>query len=98
MHNSVPSRRVSVLNFPKTNALQADISALDESGWSFVLGRDKPRLDLLIGGPPCQGFSRMGKHQKDDPRNSLIGHFFRHVQLLKPRILDRKSTRMNSSH
>jgi DNA (cytosine-5)-methyltransferase 1 len=74
------------INFPHTKALQADISALDEGAWSFVLGRGKPRLDLLIGGPPCQGFSRMGKHQKDDPRNSLIGHFFRHVRLLRPRM------------
>lgn len=74
------------LNFPQTHALQADISAMEASAWSFVLGRGKPRLDLLIGGPPCQGFSRMGKHQKDDPRNTLIGHFFRHVALLQPRM------------
>lgn len=74
------------LNFPTAHAFQADISKLDKSAWSFVLSRDKPRLDLLIGGPPCQGFSRMGKHQKDDPRNTLIGHFFRHVRLLEPRV------------
>ena len=74
------------LNFPKTRAVLADISQLDKSAWGFVLGRDKPRLDLLIGGPPCQGFSRIGKHQKNDPRNTLIGHYFRHVRLLRPRM------------
>ena len=74
------------LNFPKTRAILADISQLDKSAWGFVLGRGKPRLDLLIGGPPCQGFSRIGKHQKDDPRNTLIAHYFRHVRLLRPRM------------
>jgi DNA (cytosine-5)-methyltransferase 1 len=74
------------LNFPSTSAILADIGELDKSAWSFVLGKGKKRLDLLIGGPPCQGFSRIGLKQKDDPRNSLIGHFFRHVSLLKPRV------------
>lgn len=74
------------LNFPRTHTFQADIAKLEKSAWSFVLGRGDRRLDLLIGGPPCQGFSRMGKHQRDDPRNTLIGHFFRHVQMLCPRM------------
>ncbi|WOE74652.1 DNA cytosine methyltransferase [Alterisphingorhabdus coralli] len=73
------------LNFPKTWTMQADIEQLDRSAWSFLLGRGKPRLDLLIGGPPCQGFSRIGLRQKNDPRNTLVGHYFRHVRLLKPR-------------
>lgn len=73
------------LNFPSTRAILADICKLDKSAWGFVLGKGMPRLDLLIGGPPCQGFSRIGLRQKDDPRNTLIGHFFRHVSLLKPR-------------
>lgn len=74
------------LNFPSTRAILADIGELDKSAWSFVLGKGNQRLDLLIGGPPCQGFSRIGLRQKDDPRNSLIGHFFRHVRLLRPRV------------
>ena len=40
------------LNFPSTRAILADIGALDKSAWSFVLGKEKQRLDLLIGGPP----------------------------------------------
>jgi len=73
-------------NFPNTQAFQADVSLLDGPGWDFLIGRGHSRLDLLIGGPPCQGFSRMGKHRADDPRNTLIGHYFRHVQLLQPRM------------
>lgn len=74
------------LNFPQTHAFLADVSDLGESAWEFVIGRGKGRLDLLIGGPPCQGFSRMGKHRHDDPRNTLIGQFFRHIRLLRPRM------------
>jgi DNA (cytosine-5)-methyltransferase 1 len=74
------------LNFPNTNTILADIAKLESSAWSFVLGRGTPRLDLLIGGPPCQGFSRIGKHSAGDPRNTLIGHYFRHVGMLKPKV------------
>ena len=74
------------LNFPKTHAFLADIAEMDKSAWDFVLGRDKERLDLLIGGPPCQGFSRIGLRQRGDPRNTLIMHYFRHVRLLRPRV------------
>jgi len=71
------------LNFPGTYVLTADISTMEGQFWAFPLGGVRP--DGVIGGPPCQGFSRIGKRQKDDPRNSLIGHFFRQVGLLKPK-------------
>jgi DNA (cytosine-5)-methyltransferase 1 len=71
------------LNFPNTQAIQADISKLDKSVWRFLLKDRRP--DAVIGGPPCQGFSRMGKHDLDDPRNSLIGHFFRQISLIDPK-------------
>jgi len=40
---------------------------------------------VLFGGPPCQGFSFIGKRKKDDPRNGLLQHFARLVGELKPR-------------
>ena len=70
-------------NFPNTTAIQADIGALERSAWRLLL-RDK-RPDGVIGGPPCQGFSRMGRRDLEDPRNSLIEHFFRHVAHLDPK-------------
>ncbi len=70
-------------NFPGTRSVQTDIATLDKSGWAFILGDQK--IDGVIGGPPCQGFSRIGKRNKEDPRNTLIGHFFRHVGLLQPK-------------
>ena len=42
-------------------------------------------IDLVFGGPPCQGFSTMGKRQLDDARNSLVFEFCRLVKELQPR-------------
>jgi DNA (cytosine-5)-methyltransferase 1 len=43
------------------------------------------QIDLVFGGPPCQGFSIMGKRNLDDDRNNLIFHFYRLVIELHPR-------------
>ncbi|MFH7025184.1 MAG: DNA cytosine methyltransferase [Heteroscytonema crispum UTEX LB 1556] len=43
------------------------------------------QIDLVFGGPPCQGFSIMGKRELEDDRNSLIFHFYRLVIELNPR-------------
>jgi DNA (cytosine-5)-methyltransferase 1 len=42
-------------------------------------------LDLLVGGPPCQGFSGAGKRRHDDPRNKLFRSYLKLVDALKPR-------------
>ncbi|MDY6939473.1 MAG: DNA cytosine methyltransferase [Cyanobacteriota bacterium] len=42
-------------------------------------------IDVLFGGPPCQGFSLMGKRLLDDPRNTLVFHFIRLIQELQPK-------------
>src|SRR3954471_11326892 len=48
-------------------------------------GRWNGRIDLIAGGPPCQGFSLIGKRLMNDPRNQLVFHFFRLVTALRPR-------------
>jgi DNA (cytosine-5)-methyltransferase 1 len=41
-------------------------------------------IDLIIGGPPCQGFSSAGTREWDDPRNTLLKHFVDLVIELRP--------------
>lgn len=41
-------------------------------------------IDVLVGGPPCQGFSTSGKRALDDPRNQLIREFLRAVEIANP--------------
>ena len=71
------------MNFPNSKVHLADISKLDQKFWQTTIGDVRP--DLVIGGPPCQGFSRIGLGKPEDPRNSLISHFFRQVLLLTPK-------------
>jgi DNA (cytosine-5)-methyltransferase 1 len=42
-------------------------------------------IDLLVGGPPCQGFSSAGRRRHDDPRNKLFASYLRIVAILQPR-------------
>ncbi|WP_284205400.1 DNA cytosine methyltransferase [Mesorhizobium tianshanense] len=44
-------------------------------------------LDILAGGPPCQGFSFAGRRMEDDPRNLLFNKYVEAVALLKPSAL-----------
>jgi len=43
------------------------------------------KIDVIIGGPPCQGFSISGKRNPNDPRNSLYRGFVRTVAYFKPK-------------
>lgn len=45
-----------------------------------------PKGDLVIGGPPCQSFSLVGKRQADDPRGKLVFRFYEVVKKLKPQV------------
>lgn len=70
-------------NFPNTKAVEGNVSEILLSDWRQLIGPKRPTG--IIGGPPCQGFSRIGKRQKDDPRNNLVHHFYRHVKELHPK-------------
>ena len=70
-------------NFPSARAVQASVADLDASAWRQLIGKGRP--DGLIGGPPCQGFSWIGRRRKNDPRNTLLHHFYRQVAVLKPK-------------
>ncbi len=42
-------------------------------------------IDVLVGGPPCQGFSSAGRRQHDDPRNQLFSSYLNLVEIIKPK-------------
>ena len=44
------------------------------------------KVDVIIGGPPCKGFSNRGKRQRNDPRNNLIYEYFKIVADIKPEV------------
>ena len=69
------------MNFNSGALKLADITEL--SGTS-LLDWSGGKVDGIIGGPPCQGFSSMGRRDQSDPRRDLVGHFFRIVAEAKP--------------
>ena len=73
------------LNFMHTKVFCKDICNVTADELLQAVG-NRP-LGLLAGGPPCQGFSSMGKHYIDDLRNQLVFQFARLVKELRPRML-----------
>jgi DNA (cytosine-5)-methyltransferase 1 len=45
------------------------------------------RIDLITGGPPCQGFSTAGERNEEDERNDLIKSYIRFIKIVKPKII-----------
>jgi len=65
--------------------LEEDISQLTGKRLESVLDIKNGDLAGIIGGPPCQGFSCIGKNEASDPRNRLFADFFRIVAEARPR-------------
>lgn len=72
------------VNFPQSAHMERDIHSLKGRDLLQQCGVKKGDLQGLIGGPPCQGFSVMGKRSPQDPRNLLFSDFFRLVNETRP--------------
>lgn len=71
-------------NFPNSVMLREDVSSLTGARLLSEAKLRKGELTGLIGGPPCQGFSTMGRRRRRDSRNSLFTDFFRLVKECRP--------------
>ncbi len=80
--NAVESYR---RNFPRTPCEAVDIRELTADSVLQRIGLNQGELDVLLGGPPCQGFSSAGVKAGDDPRNSLLTHYIRLLEGVRPK-------------
>jgi DNA (cytosine-5)-methyltransferase 1 len=71
------------LNFPSHRVVNEDIRDVTAERLTTELP-EWP--DWVVGGPPCQGFSTVGKRKRDDNRNFLMYEFRRVVATLKPEV------------
>lgn len=74
-------------NHPDATVIQGDITAVSDAEILETFGKFPP--DIILGGPPCQGFSICNKNSGDpkDPKNSLFREFIRIGRLLKPKVM-----------
>ena len=73
-------------NFKNSNSICCDITKITDEEIIKMFGNGK--VDVIIGGPPCQGFSA-GNRQgiENDPRNKLFFEFIRFVKILNPKAI-----------
>jgi DNA (cytosine-5)-methyltransferase 1 len=79
-------------NFPQADARCADIATMLESDWQAKLTRTElelrkrvGRVDMLVGGPPCQGHSDLNNFtRRRDPKNQLMQYMARAAVVFKP--------------
>jgi DNA (cytosine-5)-methyltransferase 1 len=87
--NFLSERIVPVTKFAWPSWLQRRAWAIDDllAAHRADLQRLDGSIDVLAGGPPCQGFSFAGKRQESDPRNQLFEKYADVVETIKPRAL-----------
>ena len=68
-------------NHPNAKGIILDLGNFNPKKFSEDIGG----IDVIVGGPPCQGFSISGKRNPKDPRNQLYSGFVALVKCLKPK-------------
>ncbi|MBI4785779.1 MAG: DNA cytosine methyltransferase [Chloroflexi bacterium] len=77
-------------NFGRNSGMACDLTALSPADLADYLNLRPQELDLLVGGPPCQGFSKnVPRKQRflEDPRNLLVRRFLDYAEYLRPKVL-----------
>jgi DNA (cytosine-5)-methyltransferase 1 len=70
-------------NHPDIRFVSSDVRHLNPSDVSALTGSEP--VDLIVGGPPCQGFSTLGDQLTGDPRNAMFEAYARVVSWVRPR-------------
>jgi DNA (cytosine-5)-methyltransferase 1 len=77
-------------NFPKASVITEDITKISPKDFLKQLGKTRDQIQLIAGGPPCQGFSKnvpRSRRYLADPRNLLIKSYLEYCEYIRPPIL-----------
>lgn len=74
------------LNHPNVKMYNKDIKDFSVADLTRDLGLQKGDVDLVVGGPPCQAYSTVGKRLIDDPRGKLFQEYYRMLSELRPKV------------
>lgn len=85
LDNWRPAKITFEFNHPGSTFLLKDASEV--TGDEMRRAAGIAEVDVLLGGPPCQGFSTAGKRALDDPRNTLVRQFLRLATELQPKFV-----------
>jgi len=72
-------------NHPNTKVYNYDIKEFGLNNLNNDFGIEKGDIDLIIGGPPCQAYSTVGKRVLNDPRGQLFQEYYRVLKELEPK-------------
>ena len=67
-------------------AFVRDIRNVSKESIEADLGRELGRIDVVVGGPPCQGFSVQRRGDNEDPRNELVLEYVRLLKEIRPKV------------
>ena len=80
-------------NFPNANYLTDNITEITDKEVNKIISAHK-EIDLMIGGPPCQGFSLAGKRDINDKRNNLFQNYLHIANLIRPKVILMENVRL----
>lgn len=81
-----PMAKAYSCNHPMVKMYNKDIKDFSLSDLSRDFGIKEGDIDVIVGGPPCQAYSTVGKRLIDDPRGKLFQEYYRILKELKPKI------------
>jgi DNA (cytosine-5)-methyltransferase 1 len=89
-------RSIYNLNFTKVPSMSNDVRKVTEAECAEIIEREG-QIDLMAGGPPCQGFSLAGKRDPEDARNALFYDYLRIANAIRPKVVLMENVRLLTS-
>ncbi|MEO9517345.1 MAG: DNA cytosine methyltransferase [Paracoccaceae bacterium] len=86
-HNLIDRDVAGKFDWPEWLPCEAHTTSNLIANYGGKLGKLRGKIDLIAGGPPCQGFSFAGKRNPNDPRNKLTDEYIELVNIVRPKFL-----------